>query len=155
MVQLSVRPMDSFRTAGRNTGPGAVIGQAIRGVLDHGRKLGLLKAQSGYQAQASNAVNLAKEARAETALGRPTSTIIAGETAAEDRVLPHTVGQKVMQRKESDPLRAILSKIIEDGDEDETVDTGLRDRASKWLELNGGVVHPANIQAVIDKGLVK
>lgn len=44
---LSVRPMDSFRTAGRNTGPGAVIGQAIRGILDQARKKGLIEAQTG------------------------------------------------------------------------------------------------------------
>jgi len=59
-------PMDYFqmgRAGGAARSPVMGIGSAIRGILEQSKSMGLLQAQSTYQAQGSNAVNIAKENR--------------------------------------------------------------------------------------------
>jgi hypothetical protein len=153
-MPLGPDPFQAFQIGsqiGKVNSPVSGLGDAIRGILDDARKKGLLQAQSQFQGEASNQVNILKEGRAEERLGLPKTTIFAGP-GGERETVDTTRGTDVKSLPAPDPLAAFFAESLEEGgEEDQTMSA----KARAFLQAQGALVTEANIKAVIEKGLIQ
>lgn len=157
------------REIGKVNSPVSGIGDAIRNILDNARKRGLLQDQSIYQAQGSIQADAAKRTAEEAERNLPQDVTFVGASPAQDRTISTTrggaenvktlpaVAENTLQTASRMAAELEASKKASNAATFPTDDTGgtLAERAGKFLQDNGARITPANIQAVIEKGMVK
>ena len=158
-------PLEAFtmgQDIGRANSPITGIGTAIQNIVDDARKKGLLKAQSQYQTEGSNQLDILKTEREEANLLKPKETIFAGATAEQDRTITAPRGTDVKALPQEDSTSALLASIFGGGasigtpnKKEVVTNDELSVKAAKFLEDNGQSATPANIQTAIDQGWVQ
>jgi len=158
-------PMEAFamgQARGTANSPITGIGMAIQNIVDDARKKGLLKAQSQYQTEGSNQLDILKTEREEANLLKPKETIFAGATPEQDRTITAPRGTDVKSLPKEDDSAALLASIFGGGasigtpnKKEVVTNDELSVKAAKFLEDNGQSATPANIQTAIDQGWVQ
>jgi hypothetical protein len=87
------------------------IGIAIKRIVEDAQKKGLLRAQSQFQAEGSNLVNIAKEGREATRGAEDVTTKFIGADPTEDREITHPRAQtpKTLPKEE----KTLATQILE------------------------------------------
>jgi hypothetical protein len=173
-MALAPSPLDAFnvgQSIGRANSPVTGIGMAIKNVLENAQKRGLLKAQSQFQAGASNQVNILKEGREEAKRDLPLTTTFFDPSAPEGQQTtdvqttrgagpakavtrpPVTLAQEIKELRQLNPKGGPDKGA--DGIVDIIGNAELDAKASRYLLDRGKPDVPENRQAVIERGLVQ